>query len=514
MTDWTAGYMADVDYIHDFYKELAPSQLAIGALSAGQNHGLNGENLTYCELGCGQGVTTNLLAAANPHIDFHAMDFNPSHIAGAEALAAEAGLKNVSFYEHSFQTFDDEPDLPRAFDVIVMHGIFSWVSPENRDYVVQFIAKRLKPGGLVYVSHNTLPGWSSILPLRRLLCDRAALESGNPRERINNALAFAHKLEAVQAGYFTGSRSVRKRLKQMGSMSHRYLAHEFMNEHWTPFNVEEVAAELGHAKLKYVAACHLMDHVDDICLTPEQSQVLEDERDPMRRQGLRDLILSEQFRCDIYRKGDVLHTERSAVGAWFDTRIALARPISEDPLTLMWRMGVVELEDAHIRPVLNALRDGPKTVKQLLSEGAFVVDSWGDIVRMLRILLGDGVLAPCLPEAGEAERVTQCAALNKVICKHAEDSETLRFLASPVTGSGHEVDRFEQLFLLARSEGHETPDSWAQLAWTILAPQGQRLLKEGEILEKDEDNIAELQYRAERFATQKLPVLQGLGILF
>ena len=43
------------------------------------------------ELGCGQGFSTNLLAAANPHIRFHATDFNPGHIVGAQSLAQAGG---------------------------------------------------------------------------------------------------------------------------------------------------------------------------------------------------------------------------------------------------------------------------------------------------------------------------------------------------------------------------------------------------------------------------------------
>ncbi len=512
MTDWTSGYMADVDYTHDFYKELSPSHLALCALSSGQKHGLNSPNLNYCELGCGQGVTTNLLAAANPHIEFHAMDFNPSHIAGAQALAAEAGLTNVSFYEQSFDTFADEPDLPRQFDVIAMHGIFSWVSSENRQHILRFIASHLKPGGLVYVSYNTLPGWASALPLRRLISSRAALETGTPSERIDNAIAFARKLEAAQAGYFSGNRAVRKRLKQMGSMPHNYVAHEYLNRDWTPFHFEDVAAELGGAKLKFIGPCNTLDQVDDICVTTEQAAMLTDERDPVRREALRDIMVNEQFRCDLYRKGEVPHTERSAVGGWFNTRLVLTRHITDDPLAIMWRQGAVTLDEAVLRPVLDALRDGPVSVKDLLGAGVFGAQSWGDILRLLRILIGEGVISPALPQEGYDARAAQCASLNRAICTRAEDSETLRFLASPVTGSGHAVDRFEQLFLLALAEGLQTPQEWAELAWTILAPQGQRLLRGGKILQSDDENLAELVLNATRFQDQKLPILHSLGI--
>jgi hypothetical protein len=33
------------------------------------------------------------------------------------------------------------------FDYIALHGVWSWVSPENRGHIVRFAARYLKPGG-------------------------------------------------------------------------------------------------------------------------------------------------------------------------------------------------------------------------------------------------------------------------------------------------------------------------------------------------------------------------------
>lgn len=38
--------------------------------------------------------------------------------------------------------------LPQ-FDFITLHGIYTWVSRENRQHIVDFIARYLKPGGIV-----------------------------------------------------------------------------------------------------------------------------------------------------------------------------------------------------------------------------------------------------------------------------------------------------------------------------------------------------------------------------
>src|SRR5690606_18685525 len=108
MSSWTSGYVADLGYTHGFYRELTPALLSLVALARGQHGPEPASPLEYCELGCGQGLSMSLLAAANPQVRFHATDFNPSQIAGARALAAEAGLNNVTFYDTSFSVFADE----------------------------------------------------------------------------------------------------------------------------------------------------------------------------------------------------------------------------------------------------------------------------------------------------------------------------------------------------------------------------------------------------------------------
>lgn len=70
MADWTAGYVTEVGYNAIYCRDLAPQNLALAALSKGiLALGLDGAPLRLLELGCGQGYTANLIAAANPHVD-------------------------------------------------------------------------------------------------------------------------------------------------------------------------------------------------------------------------------------------------------------------------------------------------------------------------------------------------------------------------------------------------------------------------------------------------------------
>ncbi len=513
MGDWTSGYVADLDYTHDFFNELAPTMMAMAAVSRGQKHGLNKKSLSYCELGCGQGFTANVLAASNPHIDFHAMDFNPAHIAGAIELAEETELDNVHFYERSFADFDQESALPEQFDVIALHGVMSWVSKENQQLIIDFVGRRLKAGGMLYVSFNSLSAWATAMPLRRILVDRAAQGTGPLENRIDEALDFARQLEQAGAKFFRDNPSASARLESAASMSRNYLAHELFNADWTPFHFADLAADLSQAKVSFLGSSNVMEHLDDLSLTPQQIAVLDAQSDPVQRESLRDVLINEQFRTDLFVKGAQKLTERGAIGAWFQTPLTLMTRYSGGQVKQSWRLGDIALDHAEYGPILEALSSGPATVRTLLDQGVFGRMTWREISRLLTILVGAGILAPCLPLEGLEARRERCQVFNQAICKRAEDSDTLGFLASPVTGSAVALDRFEQLFLLALSEGKQDPMDWAALVWSILSAQGQRLQHEGRVLEHDAENLAVLQARAKAFAVRRLPVCKSLGLL-
>src|SRR5262249_33836849 len=144
MSDWGQGYHVGIAYTLGFYPDLAPSHLKAALLFAGFKSNLSRAGARYCELGGGYGLTTLVLAATNPHMSFVGVDFNPTHIVAARALAESARLANVHFVEASF---DDllEPrfaDLGE-FDIIALHGIYSWVAPPVRHAIIKFADAKL-----------------------------------------------------------------------------------------------------------------------------------------------------------------------------------------------------------------------------------------------------------------------------------------------------------------------------------------------------------------------------------
>ena len=83
-------------------------------------------SMNYLELGYGQGVSANLHAADNPRGEFWGTDFNPDHALYARSLARQSGV-SAQWLELGFEAMLDTPTPP--FDFIVLHGVWSWVSP-------------------------------------------------------------------------------------------------------------------------------------------------------------------------------------------------------------------------------------------------------------------------------------------------------------------------------------------------------------------------------------------------
>ena len=171
------------------------------------------------------------------------------------------------------------------------------------------------------------------------------------------------------------------------------------------------------------------------------------------------------------------------------------------------------LLDALAKPV-EAGRSAAISLRQLLSDNPKLAElGWARIQQAILVLVGAGHLQPCPADAkGEGRRRDAARRFNLAVLEKARHSADLQFLASPVTGGGIAVGRFQQLFMLALSEGKKQPREWAEFVWRILDGQGQRILKEGKALESAEDNIAELTAQAETFAEKQVPVLRQLGV--
>ena len=304
MAQWDNGYVTDVVYTTNFYREITPVWLSLTSLLLGHRAANLTGPFTYADLGCGNGFTTLTVAATCPQAQVWGFDFNPAHIEFATSLAARAGLTNVRFAETSFADLAVLPDaaLP-DFDFMVSHGVLSWISPANRRHLMSVIGRRLKPGGLVYLSYNVTTGWASMVPVRALMRMLTAASPERTDLAVPAMLDFMDRLKDSGAEFFQANPSIDARLQDIRKQDARYIAHEYLNQDWYPLMFTDIAGEMAEAKCRYIGSATLAENIDTVGVPPGLVPILAEIRDPLMRETLRDIGCAQAFRRDVYRKG-------------------------------------------------------------------------------------------------------------------------------------------------------------------------------------------------------------------
>ena len=510
MTDWTAGYVADIGYTYGYYTELNPLRLRLAFLQAGLAVPEVG---AACELGFGQGLSANVHAAASV-VQWHGTDFNPSQASFAQATSAAAGA-GAQLRDDAFADFCTRAELP-DFDYIGLHGIWSWISDENRGVIVDFIRRKLKVGGVLYASYNTLPGWAAFAPMRHLMTEHAEVLGAEGRgivSRIDGAMDFAEKLLATNPIFSRANPLVGDRLQKMKEHNRHYLAHEYFNRDWHPMHFATMAEWLEPAKVQFACSANYLDAIDAVNLTAEQQAFLAEIPDPMFRQTTRDFMVNQQFRKDYWVKGARKLSGLEQATALRDQRIILISHRADISLKVTGALGEATLNEGVYVPILDLLADhAPRSLGEMEAGLKHKGVNFAQLVQAVMVLGGAGHLAPVQADADTAAAADTTSAINRWLMDKAHGSNDISYLASPVTGGGITVGRFQQLFLLALAQGKKQPKDWAQAAWQTLESQGQRLVKEGKTLESAADNLAELTRQAEEFQAKTLPVLKALRV--
>jgi SAM-dependent methyltransferase len=509
--DWTSGYVADIGYTYGYYPELNPLNTRLSFLYGGV---APPKVATACELGFGQGVSVNVHAAASP-VHWWGTDFNPAQAGFAQSLAEASGAR-ADLFDESFAEFCARDDMPQM-DYVGLHGIWSWISDENRAVIVDFVRRKLKVGGVLYVSYNTQPGWAAMVPMRDLFVEHAAV-MGSPGQgrvsRVDAALAFTEKLMAANPAFARANPSVNERLKKLMAHNRNYLAHEYFNRDWEPMSFARMAQWLGPAKLSFAGSAYCMDPVDAMNLTADQQALLAGIPDPSFRQTVRDFCMNQGFRKDYWVKGARQLTTPEQIDALRRLTVVLMAAKPDVTLKATGAQGEMNLNEEIYNPVLEMLGDHkPRTLAELEAglKGSNV--TFGQLIQAIMVLAGKGVVQSVQEAAAIDLSKVSSEKLNRALMTGAAFGKEVAYLSSPVTGGGVSMPRFHQLFAAAILEGKKKPEEWARDVWAILAAQSQQILKDGKALATPEENIAELTAQAKEFSTKRLPVLKALKIV-
>ena len=506
---WNEGYTSEINYTSGYYSELAPNRLKLALLSCGIDHSVP-DRPHYLELGFGQGLSLTINAATNSGT-FVGTDFNPGQVASARELAAAMG-KPVTLLEDSFEEFAAAGQADQ-YDIIALHGIWSWISEGARNAIVDIARRMLKPGGIFYISYNVTPGWSPAWPLRTLLSEYSKREAnGTLINRVDQSIAFVDKVIGANAAYFVQNPQLKARLEQIKKQDRNYITHEFFNAHWDPVPFSALADRLAEAKLSFAASANILENLPAISIPKGAHAVLNEIREPILRQTVRDYFVNQQFRRDIFVKGPRPIAPYD-LGKRIDKErfILLGNP-EACPEKINTVVGEVELRADIYKPLSEALAKLPGatgTVAELKGQKSLSKLMPAQVWEALLVLTGAGHVSPVSSSATPDEDEVAARGLNARLLERAEGGAGVDYLAAPKLGAATHVTRIEQLFIRALQLEAKDP---VEHVWGILSAQNQRLVIEGATIEGDAENKAELKKMLGEFQKKRATYLKQLGV--
>ena len=287
----------DVPYDSQPFADSRPAYLgALGVLC-----GLNPASPSGCrvlELGCASGGNLVPLAWYYPRAQFTGIDLSPAQIDAGQALIEALALENCQLIAADLSGIELEPE---SFDYVIAHGLYSWVPDAVRPAILALCRRVLRPGGIAYVSYNTLPGWRSRLLTRDLL-EWQLRDIEHAGERLAAAQALVQQLAQGFDAESPGS-YLEIELARIQSHPASYLAHEYLEQDNRAFYFHQFVDDAADAGLRYLCNADLTTGFAELYgAMGEAVAALTDE--PLRLEQYLDFVANRAFRQSLLCRDD------------------------------------------------------------------------------------------------------------------------------------------------------------------------------------------------------------------
>ena len=274
----------------------APKRLALASLvHDGPRVPL--DHYRVLELGCANGANLLPMAWYRRHAEFVGLDASARQISVANESNDKLSSSNLQFIHGDFQSASDL--LEGSFDIIMAHGVFSWIRDEDRDAMLELCSSKLAPAGLLYLNYNTRPGWTVRGMVRDFLLQQTSgIDKLEERAQMCRAIS-ARVTAPFKDREHPYTQLMANEFQLVANQHPAYIAHEYLspenNAYWRgefftilhDFGFDHVAdadfncianripAELSALLSQEDLAGHLVkDSVDLLCYRQMQSPIL------------------------------------------------------------------------------------------------------------------------------------------------------------------------------------------------------------------------------------------------
>ena len=211
---------------------------------------------------------------------FCGIDLSGRAIEHASALAAALGLGNVELLQADLSAL---PGLG-TFDFVVAHGVYSWITPPERDALLAACRDHLAPGGVAYVSYDVLPG-GHLREITRQMLRWHLRDVAEPEERIGQARALLAAIAEVRPERDELGLAAERALQQ-GDPS---LFHDELAPHHEAVLFVDFAGHAARHGLRFLAEADVFE-MDAGVLPPGLAA------DPIEREQYLDFFKGRMFR--------------------------------------------------------------------------------------------------------------------------------------------------------------------------------------------------------------------------
>jgi 2-polyprenyl-3-methyl-5-hydroxy-6-metoxy-1,4-benzoquinol methylase len=297
MTDTLAGY-DDIPYESFPIAETHPDRLAV----IGRLFGLQPPSPAQArilELGCAAGGNLIPMAWNLPGTRCLGLELSRRQAEQGAQRIRELGIGNI---EIRHQDILDLPLDGEPFDYIVAHGVFSWVPENVQEHMLALCGARLAPGGVAYISYNTLPGSRQRAMLRDMLLHHVR-EFAAPRQRLAAARELLEFLATPLEHAPPGHDWLQGELQYLSKARDSYLYHEYLEERNEALLFADFASRAAGHGLQYLAESQLHTLFTST-LGPQAESALSRFEDLLNEEQYSDFLRLRPFRQTLLCRAD------------------------------------------------------------------------------------------------------------------------------------------------------------------------------------------------------------------
>lgn len=405
-------------------------------------------------------------------------------------------------------------ELPK-FDLIAIHGIYSWIDEKNQSIINDFIDKHLSSKGIVYISYNTKPGTDAFRPAQHIIkevVEQLTSHIENTDDKIKATLNWMEKFHTTDPAYLNAFATIKKRIDTFKGKDVNYIYHEYLNDNWFSFYFSEMAKNLTPAGLKYLGQSQYSDDLEVLNYTNEQIEVYKELPTPLK-QDVQDSMTNTQFRKDLWMRDANAMSSEIKQEFIKNQQVILSVPYELVSLEIKGKRLKINLSKEFYQVVVDLLADyQPKTIESLKQELNF---SDAQIIEIITVLNSIGMVALIAETKNCEANQEKCDAFNKIVLEEAAQQHNLKQLASPVIAEAIVMHNLViTMMIKAYKEGITTQKDLGQYVVKHYIKKGFGLRKsDGGVAASETELTKEMKSRAKVFINTWLPFFKAHKIL-